>query len=408
MKGAALLFAAVLLGSAAAANATTWLHELDRALAAQSPGGFARAELSGLFDLEGFLVDEQPPGLLFGGDGAFVNPRLRLFLDGRLGERTYLFVQARIDRGFDPRSRSSGTARLDEYLLRYTLLDDPALNVQIGKFATVVGNWVARHDSWRNPFVNAPLPYENVTTASDRKIVPGPGPFLARRTTPDRKRIWVPIVWGPGYASGASLFGHFERIDWAVEVKNASVSSRPVLWDVESRDFDHPTASARVGWRPGAAWNVGASFSDGPWLDEGTERALPPGRDLGDFRQTLAAADLAWAWRHVELWSELFLTRFEIPNVGDADSVAYYLEGRYRVSPRLFAALRWNRQLFGTIEDDAGSDRRWDRDTWRVDAALTARYDRHLQVKLQYAFTRQSGGRQQGPQLLAAQLTLSF
>ena len=36
------------------------------------------------------------------------------------------------------------------------------LNVQAGKFATVVGNWIERYDSWNNPFITAPLPYENM------------------------------------------------------------------------------------------------------------------------------------------------------------------------------------------------------------------------------------------------------
>ena len=36
------------------------------------------------------------------------------------------------------------------------------------------------------------------------------------------------------------------------------------------------------------------------------------------------------------------------------------------------------------------------------------RLDRHLQGKLQYAYSRQIGARQQGEQLVALQLTLKF
>src|SRR5437773_735412 len=71
-----------------------------------------------------------------------------------------------LDRGFDPWD-SGPQLRLDEYFLRYTPLDNARVNFQIGKFATVVGSWVRRHDSWQNPFINAPLPYENITTVSD-------------------------------------------------------------------------------------------------------------------------------------------------------------------------------------------------------------------------------------------------
>ena len=45
---------------------------------------------------------------------------------------------------------------------------------------------------------------------------------------------------------------------------------------------------------------------------------------------------------------------------------------------------------------------------WRLDTALGWRFARHLQAKLQYAFSRQTGRLQQGQQLVAAQLTLRF
>ena len=89
-------------------------------------------------------------------------------------------------------------------------------------------------------------------------------------------------------------------------------------------------------------------------------------------------------------------------------TVAYYVEGRLKLTPRLFAALRWNQQLFDSVESDAGDDRAWDRDVWRVDAALGCRLDRHLQGKIQYSYMHQRGALQQGEQLVAAQLTFKF
>jgi hypothetical protein len=99
-----------------------------------------------------------------------------------LGEQFYSLVQFRADRGFDPGSKLNGDARFDEYLLRWTPWADGRLNVQAGKFATVFGKWVQRHDSWQNPFVTAPLAYENVTVITDQ-VAPGtPAAFLGRRS----------------------------------------------------------------------------------------------------------------------------------------------------------------------------------------------------------------------------------
>lgn len=388
-------------------SAQTFLDRLDDALFIQSRNGAFRADLSGRIDLEGYYIDRTPPGLIFARDD-FFNPRLTLFLDTRLGSHFYSLVQFRADRGFDPGLKPDGDARLDEYLLRYTPFDDTRLNLQVGKFATCVGSFVARHASWENPFINAPVPYENVAIITDQSAPASPAAFLARRNIPDKKNDWLPLVWGPNYASGASVFGRIDKFDYAVEIKNASISSRPAAWDPTVLGWEHPTVGGRVGFRPNAAWNFGISGSHGTYLLPAADATLPAGTDRGDFAQTTLAADANWSWRHWQVWAELFASRFDVPRVGNADSLAYYLEAKYKFTPSLFGALRWNQQFFGTVPDGAGGMAAWDRDLWRVDSALGWRFTRHLQAKLQYSYSHQRGNLQQGEQLFAAQFTVKF
>ena len=97
-----------------------------------------------------------------------------------------------------------------------------------------------------------------------------------------------------------------------------------------------------------------------------------------------------------------------MPRVGNADTFTYFVEGKYKFTPELFAALRWNQQLFGTVPDGAGGAQHWDRNIFRVDTALGYRFTRHLQGKLQYSVAHENGPVQQGEQLLAAQLTVKF
>jgi hypothetical protein len=390
------------------APAQEFLDKLDDALFIESRTGWFRADLSGLADLEAYYIDQHPPGLIFSNDD-LINARLTLFLDARFGKHFYSFAQARVDRGFDPGSKDFD-ARFDEYLLRYTPFDQPVVNLQIGKFATVVGNWVPRHHSWDNPFINAPMPYEHVMGMTDQAVPPGPPGLLGRRDIPDRKNIWVPIIWGPSYASGASLFGSIEKFDYAFEVKNAALSSRPGVWDARDLGWENPTVSGRLGWRPDAAWNLGVSGSAGTYLQPVAETvpAFPAGKDIGDFYQITFGHDISFAWRHWQLWAEVFLSRFEVPNVGDADTLAYYVEAKYKITPQLFAALRWNQQFFDDVPDGAGGKTPWDRDAWRVDTALGYRFTRHLQAKAQYSYSRQKGPFQQGEQLVAGQFTVKF
>jgi hypothetical protein len=387
---------------------TELLDKLDESLFLQSSNGWFRTDLSGLLDLEGYYIDRLPPGLIFSDDKYFFNPRLSLFLDTKLGSHFYSLVQLRIDRGFDPGARPDGDVRLDEYLLRYTPLEDARINFQVGKFATVVGNWVPRHDSWRNPFITAPLPYENVVIVTDHVGPAGPAGFLDRRNKPDQPAIWVPMIWGPSYASGASVFGLIEKFEYAAEIKNVALSSRPYAWDATRHAWDYPVASGRLGYRPNAAWNVGASFSHGAYMLPPEDELSPGGPRKGRFKQTTFGGDLSYAWRHWLLWAEAFASRFQVPNVGNADTVAYYLESKYEITPHLFGAVRWNQQLFDKVPNGRGEFERWDRDIWRIDTALGYRFDRHLQTKLQYSYSRQNGPRQQGEQLLALQMTVKF
>src|SRR5215211_5108451 len=91
------LAASLLTGST---YAQSWLDKVDDALFLQTRDGNNRVDFSGLFDLEGYYIDQRPPGLIFGNDDDFINPRLSLFLDARAGKHLYAFVQARVDRGF--------------------------------------------------------------------------------------------------------------------------------------------------------------------------------------------------------------------------------------------------------------------------------------------------------------------
>ena len=373
----------------------------------QSTNGFFRSDISGLLDLEGYYIDQRPPGLLFGND-SFFNPRLSLFLDVHLGQHIYIGVQGRADRGFDPDSMPNGDARADEYFLRYTPFDDSRLNLQFGKFAMVFGNWIQRHDSWNNPLINAPLAYENVTTISDGVVPASPAAFLARRSIPQKKANWLPIIWGPSYTSGGAVFGSVNKFDYAFEIKNASISSRPAVWDATQLGWDNPTLTARIGVRPNESWNLGVSASGGTYLLPSAATTLPAGKSIGDYNQFTIGQDASYAWHHWQFWEEIIASRFQVPNVGNADTLAYYFEAKYKITTHLFWAERWNQQFFGTVNDGAGNQVAWDNDAWRIDSALGWRFNRHLQAKIQYSFNHQRGVFQQGEQLVAAQLTAKF
>ena len=383
-----------------------FFDRLDNALTIAAFEGNLRARLSGTIDTEFYNCQQPAPGLIDSEIDNLFNPRLTLFLDAQLGSQIYFFAQSRLDRGFDP-SDHGAQVRLDEYALRFTPWDDSRFNLQAGKFATVVGNWIPRHLSWENPFINAPLVYENVTPIQDKSAPYSPlnfiyGPYYYE------KYAFNPVIWGPSYASGISVSSRLGRFDYAAEMKNASLSSRPESWNVTEIGFEHPTFSGRVGFRPNQIWNFGLSASDGPYFRPEAERTLPSGRDIGDYREFVLGQDVSFAWHHLQLWAEFYEARFEVPRVGDADTFAYYLEAKYKFTPQLFGALRWNQQLFGNISDGAGGQVRWGQNLWRIDVAAGYRFTSHIQLKLQYSFQQETTGPRDDNHLIAAQLTVRF
>lgn len=414
-RGLAALVTLLAIGGSRLAASEELFDRIEQALTVSASDDRLRARISGLLDLEGYAFSGPAPGLLQTKGETLFSPRLSLFLDAQAGDRAYFFLQARADRGFDP-TEGGGRTRLDEYALRLGPWGDARLNLQVGKFATVVGNWTARHTSWTNPFVTAPLPYESLTGIWDSEALrsvetmlrwshvrPGLAPHLAAI----EKSLRIPVVWGPSYATGAAVSGEAGRFLYAVEVKNASLSSRPETWHRFDGYWSHPTVSGRIGYRPSPTWDFGWSVSGGTYLVPGAEATLPAGHDRGDYRQLVLAHDLSFAWRHFQLWTEIYATRFEVPLVGDAETVAYYIEAKYKLTPQLFGALRWNQQFFGHVPD--GPNRlKWGRDAWRAEVALGYRFSAHTQLKLQYTLQHGDVDGRDTARLLAAQFAVRF
>lgn len=178
--------------------------------------------------------------------------------------------------------------------------------------------------------------------------------------------------------------------------------------DATQIGFEHPTFSGRIGFQPNQAWNLGVSASDGPYFRPEAAPTLPVGRTIGDYHEFLLGQDISYAVHHLQLWAEFYQVRFQVPRVGNADTFAYYFEGKYKFTPQLFGALRWNQQLFGTVPDGAGGSMRWGHDLWRIDTSLGYRFTAHTQLKLQYSFQDENSDSRDLVHTLAAQFTLRF
>jgi hypothetical protein len=413
VKNRWLVFGLIGLSATVCRGVEDFIQRVDDSLSVSLFDGEVRARLSGTIDLEGYNLPQPAPALIDTDGHDLFSPRLALFLDLQLGAKVYIFAQTRVDRGFDP-GYGDAQIRLDEYAVRFTPWKDSRLNVQFGKFSTVVGNWAPRHNSWTNAFITAPLLYENLTGIWDAVAAKSsstllqwahlkPGPLLDG----DDKSLRLPVIWGPSYATGGAISGQLGKMNYALEVKDSSLSSRPEVWAPSQVTWDHPTFSSRIGYQPNAMWNLGFSASSGVYLRPSAEPTLAPGHGFGDYRELVLGEDFGFAWHHWQAWAEWYATRFEIPTVGRAGTFAYYVEVKYKFTPQFFGSVRWNQELYGDIPDHDGSTS-WGRDVARLDLAPGYRFTPHTQIKLQYSLQHTAPPQGGFAQTIAGQFTLRF
>ena len=262
------------------------------------------------------------------------------------------------------------------------------------------------------------MPYENLTGIWDSAAPKDLDTLLSWGHVPhdgvtrfgdgySDKFLRLPVIWGPSYASGASVAGSMGSLDFAFEVKNSALASRPESWDLTQVGFENPTVGGRIGFTPSPIWNFGFSGSGGAYLGPEAASSLPARDTIGDYHEILLGQDLSVAWHRFQLWAELFETRFEVPNVGNADVLSYYLEAKYKITSQLFVATRWNQQLYGTVPD-GNKEVQWGNNAARIDTVVGYRFSSSLQLKLQYSFTHFDKNENESVQLLATQFTFRF
>jgi hypothetical protein len=388
------------------ADAQEFLDALDEKLVYTSAGGGVQADLSIVADVTLFAAEPPAPGLLFTDGDFFLAPRLSAFLDVQLGDRVILHGQMRADRGFDPGAESGGDVRMDEYFLQFRASDARKVNLRAGKYATVFGSWAPRSLAWDNPLITAPSAYDILIPITDLAAPASLASFAARRDIAANKAGWVPIIWGPSYATGAAVLGRINALDYALEVKNVALSSPPDTWDGIDNGFPtRPTATVRLGLQPTPEWALGSSFSRGPYMRESAQASLPTGTSVDDFYQTTWGVDAGYAHRGWQVWSELIYATFDVPRVGQVDVLSGYIEAKYKINSQFWTAVRVNQSWFGDIP---GLETSWDRNTSGVDLGLGYRSSTHMEAKLQYSFTHQQGSNTEGNHLFAAQIVVHF
>lgn len=182
------------------------------------------------------------------------------------------------------------------------------------------------------------------------KIQPVIGTFAARRYSTRNPLIGMPDGYPLQYPLGVQASGTRGRFDY-----RAAVVSLPTYHEGYT---PHPTAAPRpalgAGFTPTTGARIGASATWGPYLNEDLAPTLLAGRSWRAYSERIYAADVQLSRGYLELRGELAKSSYEVPE-GETGSrtvrgLTYYTEAKYTLTPRLFAAGRFERNDYPYIQ----------------------------------------------------------
>jgi hypothetical protein len=174
--------------------------------------------------------------------------------------------------------------------------------------------------------------------------------------------------------------------------------------------------SGRVAWKPVVGLVLGASVARGEWLDGDLKRSLGA-YATGSYTQEAIGVDAEYSREYWIVRSELIMTRWTLPQLGmpaiddPLGAAAAFVEGRYRLSPRLFAAARIDGLTFSEIRGlrrFAGLPKTWDAPVMRIEAGAGIYLQRNLIFRGVVQHNSRGGGLVRTRTFLSGQLAYWF
>jgi hypothetical protein len=291
---------------------------------------------------------------------------------------------------------------------------DHAFDVQAGRVPPAFGSFGRRPYATDNPLIGYPLAYSYLTSLR---------PDAVPRTVDDllrmRGRGWrtsFPVgstAEAPGLPLVAAL-----RWDLGVQGRwnggpveaiggiTAGTLSNPRLAD----DNGGKQVSGRVAVRPVIGLVIGASAAHGAWLS----REVAPPVASRDYSQRAFGADAEYSRGYWLVRAELIRSAWDLPplaadgTTATVSALAAWVEGRYRLTPRLFAAARLDRLGFSRVAGGLLPAGPWDAPVRRVETGIGFYIQRNLVARGSVQWNARDGGRVHRRTYVAGQLAYWF
>ena len=302
------------------------------------------------------------------------------------------------------------------WYVRISPLAGRLLDIQAGRIPPVFGAFTRRAYPQDNPLIGSPQTYQYLTSVRP-DAVPATADDLLRM----KGRGWlVRYPVGDATAHNGVATVAAERWDTGVQVRiGPPVFEAALAYTVGSLSDPRVTDNngggqfaGRVAWRPGPALTLGVSAARGTFVADDVREARPDAPSGRDTQQALGVdAEVSWGrWlaRGEYVANSWRVPPLDAPRIVDPlTSRAGYVEARYRLHPRLYAAIRGDLMRFTTIAGSAGAET-WEAGVTRVEYGVGITLRRGLLLKTSVLSHWRDGGRVTTDHLGAVQLLFWF
>lgn len=314
------------------------------------------------------------------------------------------------------RTENLETPQVYALYLRLRPWPDRAFDVQAGRIPPVFGAYPRRRYAADNPLIGEPLAYQYLTTlradamprtADDLLAVRGQGWLVQYPVGSSYPAPGLSLVSSTRWDTGIEVHAGSEPVEGSVAVTQGT------LCDPHTRDDnDGKQVSGRLVLHPAVGVILGASAAQGEYLSREVTDVLPPASP-GPFRQRALGFDAEWSRGYWILRAEAVWSRWDVPAIaapllrGPLGSTGAFLEGRFKVAPRVYLAARADHLAFSEI---SGSRERlpWDAPVSRLEAGLGVSPLRNLWLKAVYQHNWRDGGEIRSRGVGAAQISWWF
>lgn len=293
-------------------------------------------------------------------------------------------------------------------------------DIQAGRIPPTFGAFGRRAYATSDGLIGYPLAYQYLTSLR-ADAVPGTVDDLIAM----RGRGWLSSfpVGNPQSAPGLPLATAFQwdtgvqahwastRLSLTAAITNGTQAAPRVRDDNGGKQV-----SARVTVRPSFGLVIGASVARGAWLSNRVSNLLPESSQAS-YTQTAAGTDVEYSRDHWVIRAEAVWSRWRVPTPAsasgpfiDADAVGAFVEGRYRFTPRIFAAARIDALTFSSV---TGSARpavaiSWDAPVTRLEVGAGYMLQRNLTARVAIQRNVRDGGRVRSRTFVSGQLAFWF